>query len=61
MKCKHIIAVEVSFTLRTVVANEPIVIKPINPQCCPKRKCESIKKKGLRHNKRGNIQKFVRV
>ena len=58
MQCKHIIAVEVSFILRTVVAKEPIVIKPINPQCCPKCKCESIKKKGLRHNKRGDIQKF---
>jgi putative transposase len=58
MQCKHIFAVELSFILRTVVAREPIVIKPINPQCCPKCKCESIKKKGLRHNKRGDIQKF---
>lgn len=34
------------------------MIKPINLQCCQTCKCESIKKKRLRHNKRGDIQKF---
>ena len=58
MQCKHIIAVELSFILRTVVAREPVVIKPINPQCCPKCKAETIKRKGMRHNKAGDIQKF---
>jgi putative transposase len=58
MKCKHIIAVELSFILRTVVAREPIVIRPINPQCCARCKSETIKRKGMRHNKAGDIQKF---
>jgi transposase-like protein len=58
MRCKHIIAVEVSFILRPVVAREPIVIKPLDPQCCSRCKSETIKRKGIRHNKAGDIQKF---
>ncbi len=57
-KCKHIIAVDLSFILRKVVARQPVVIQPVNPQGCPKCKSESIRKKGIRHNMRGGIQKF---
>ncbi len=57
-KCKHAFAAEVSFILRKVVANRPVVIQPITIQGCPRCNSGSIKKAGLRHNKYGNIQKF---
>ncbi|MGH2638950.1 MAG: IS6 family transposase, partial [Rhabdochlamydiaceae bacterium] len=56
-KCKHIFAVEFSFTLRTQVQKR-VQILPVIASNCPKCNSLSIKKAGLRHNKYGNIQKF---
>lgn len=57
-KCKHIIAVELSFILRKVVAREQVIIQRVSVQGCPKCNSESIKKAGIRHNDSGDIQKF---
>ncbi len=57
IRCKHIIAVEVSLKLREHV--QARVIKPITDiHACIYCKSEQIKKDGLRHNKYGDIQKF---
>jgi putative transposase len=57
VKCKHVWATEISFALRKEVEIrriEPIV----NIQNCIYCKSVKIVKDGLRHNKRGDIQKF---
>jgi putative transposase len=57
VKCKHVWATEISFALRKAVEIrriEPIV----NIQSCIYCKSVRIVKDGLRHNKRGDIQKF---
>ncbi len=58
VRCKHIRAVEFSFKLRQEVQSR--VIEPITDiHACLFCKSENIKKKGLRHNKYGDIQKFL--
>jgi len=57
VKCKHIIAVKISYALRKEV--EVARIEPItNIQQCIYCKSSQIVKDGLRHNKYGDIQKF---
>ncbi|MDE1824354.1 MAG: IS1/IS6 family transposase [Candidatus Micrarchaeota archaeon] len=57
-RCKHIRAVELSFILRRIVAEAPLLIQPINLSVCPKCSSQDIKKVGLRHNKAGDLQKL---
>jgi len=57
LKCKHIWAVEFSLTLRREVSRQ-VVIKPINVQSCPGCHSDQIVKRGVRHNKYGDIQRF---
>lgn len=58
LKCKHIWAVEYSLALRRNV-EKSIVIQPITVSGCPHCKSENVKKAGLRHNKRGDIQRYT--
>ena len=57
-KCKHIIAVELSYILRKIVAREPVVIQQVSVKACPKCNAESIERRGIRHNKHVALQKF---
>ena len=57
LKCKHVHAVEFSRGIRQTVA-ESVTIAPVQISGCPKCKSESIKRVGIRHNKRGDIQKL---
>jgi transposase-like protein len=60
VKCKHIWAVEFSQKLREVVENQiEIVIAPISVQACPFCKSGKIIKKNIRHNKSGDIQRYL--
>lgn len=57
VRCKHIIAVQISLKLREHV--QARVIEPITSiHACIFCKSANIKKDGLRHNKYGDIQKF---
>jgi putative transposase len=56
VKCKHIFAVEISFALRKEV--EVAQIEPLQIKCCIFCNSSNIVKDGLRHNKRGDIQKY---
>jgi len=58
VKCKHIFAVEFSFALREQVKKE-IVIEPITSVVCLYCNSEGIVKKAIRHNKYGNIQRYL--
>jgi transposase-like protein len=58
VKCKHIFAVEFSFALREQVKKE-IVIQPITSVVCRYCNSDSIVKKAIRHNKYGNIQRYL--
>lgn len=58
--CKHIHAVEFSITLRQEVREKnKTVIQPVIISCCLFCKSDKIKKFGIRHNKCGDIQRFV--
>ena len=57
LKCKHVWAVEISWTLRKRV-EESIVIQPVSASKCPKCGSESIVKKGVRKNKHIALQKW---
>lgn len=58
--CKHIHAVEISIQMRKRVAEEQkVTIKPITVSECQFCHGENIKKFGIRHNKSGDIQRFV--
>jgi len=58
LRCKHIIAVEISQKLREHV--QARVIEPITDiHSCLFCKSDRIMKKGLRHNQYGDIQKFL--
>ncbi|MCZ7380451.1 MAG: hypothetical protein O8C64_02575 [Candidatus Methanoperedens sp.] len=57
-KCKHIFAVEFSFNLREQV-KKSIEIKPIVISECLYCHSANIKKDGIRHNKSGDIQRFI--
>ena len=56
--CKHILGVQVSFSLRKTV-EASVVIRPVNAQACPS--CQSVRvvKHGIRHNDYGDIQQFI--
>jgi len=56
-KCKHIWAVEISWTLRKRV-EESVIIQPVSVSNCPKCGSESIKKHGVRHNKHAALQRW---
>ncbi|MFZ0510543.1 MAG: DDE-type integrase/transposase/recombinase [Candidatus Nitrosopolaris sp.] len=56
VKCKHIFAVEISFALHKEV--EVARIEPLQLNCCIFCTSSNIVKDGLRHNKRGDIQKY---
>lgn len=59
VKCKHILAVEISFELRReIAAATKTVIPEVNRQVCLFCNSESIVKFGVRHNIRGDIQKY---
>jgi transposase-like protein len=58
IKCKHIWAVEISERLRQKVS-ENRVIQPINTSTCVFCGSENIVKDALRHNKYGDIQRYL--
>lgn len=57
-KCKHIFAAEFSIKLKEQVKKE-IIIQPVNIQDCVFCHSSYLKKFGVRHNKSGNIQRFI--
>ncbi len=57
LKCKHVWAVEISWTLRRRV-EEAVIIQPVSVSNCPKCGSESIRKHGVRHNKHVSLQRF---
>jgi len=58
VRCKHIWAVEFSIALREKVASR-IVLAPIQVHTCPICNSEQIVKHGIRHNKSGDIQRYM--
>lgn len=61
MKCKHIFAVEISWTLRQKVEEQTQAIRMIEPiqnQSCIACGSANLMKWGVRHNKAGDIQRF---
>ena len=58
VKCKHSFAAEYSRTLRAKV-RENVVIEPIEINACIFCHSDRLKKYGIRHNKQGNIQRFL--
>jgi putative transposase len=57
LKCKHVWAVEISWTLRKRV-EEARRIEPIQGQACVACGSENLTRWGVRHNKSGDIQVF---
>jgi transposase-like protein len=57
VKCKHVWAVEISWTLRKRVESQ-VVIQPPRVYSCPACGAVNIVKHGLRHNKYGDLQRF---
>jgi len=58
--CKHIHAVEFSIRIRKEVREKnKVVIQPITVSACLFCHSKNIKKFGIRHNKSGDIQRFV--
>jgi putative transposase len=60
LRCKHIIAVEISLKLHNTV-KESVVIQPVEIHACLFCQSPDLKKFGIRHNKSGNIQRFLCV
>ncbi|MDV3277777.1 MAG: DDE-type integrase/transposase/recombinase [Nitrososphaerales archaeon] len=58
IKCKHIFAVEFSHVLRQTVEQQ-VKIEPLDIQSCLYCYSKSIIKRGVRHNKNGDIQRFL--
>jgi transposase-like protein len=58
LKCGHVWAVEISWTLRQEVESGT-VIRPVNALACPS--CQSVRvvKHGIRHNDYGDIQQYL--
>ena len=57
--CKHIHAVEISLHMRNQAREQNrITIAPITTQECSFCKSQNITKNGIRHNKKGDIQRF---
>ena len=57
VKCKHIFGVEFSLRLRERVVGK--VIQEVQVSGCPRCQSEDIIKGGIRHNKSGDIQKYL--
>ena len=57
LKCKHVWAVEISWTLRKRV-EQTVVVQPVNVSACPKCASESIKRHGIRYNKHIALQRW---
>ncbi len=57
VRCKHIIAVEISQQLRNHV-HKNVVIEPVNISTCIVCGSSHLKKFGIRHNNYGDIQRF---
>jgi transposase-like protein len=57
LRCKHIIAVEISLKLREKVQES--IIQPVTVTTCLFCHSSNLKKIGLRHNKYGDIQRFL--
>jgi putative transposase len=58
VRCKHIIAVQISLELRSKV-RENVVIEPISITRCLACGSSNLKKFGLRRNKYGDIQRYL--
>ncbi len=58
VKCKHIWAVELSYSIREQV-RKSVVLQPIIISECLYCHSTNIQKNGIRHNKSGDIQRFV--
>lgn len=58
LKCKHVWAVEISWTLRKRVESQ-VVIQAVRADNCPACGAENIIRHGLRHNKYGDLQRFT--
>jgi len=58
VKCKHLWAMEISRAIREKVQSRT-VIEPINAQACPLCQSLNIAKHGVRHNKYGNIKRYI--
>lgn len=58
VECKHIIAVKMSFAMRKQVKAN-VVIDPVIVTTCMVCGSEKIQKSGLRHNKSGDLQRYV--
>jgi transposase-like protein/predicted nucleic acid-binding Zn finger protein len=60
LRCKHIIACQIRYEMREKV-RENIIIKPVEVTACLFCHSTELKKFGLRHNKYGDIQRFLCV
>jgi len=58
IRCKHIIAVQISLELRNKV-RENVVIQPVTITVCLFCRSSNLKKFGLRHNQYGDIQRYL--
>jgi transposase-like protein/predicted RNA-binding Zn-ribbon protein involved in translation (DUF1610 family) len=58
VECKHIIAVKLSFALREEVKAN-VVLDPVVVTYCPACGSEQIEKAGVRHNRSGDIQRYL--
>jgi len=58
VKCKHIWAVEFSLAVRNTV-KENVVIPNISLTVCPNCGSKALIKRGLRHNRYGDLQRFL--
>ena len=56
VKCKHIHAVEISFNLREQI--KKIRIEPLNEVVCQYCHSKNVVKRGVRHNKCGDLQRY---
>ena len=56
-KCKHVWAVEISWTLRKRV-EQASIIEPVSLSKCPSCGTSNIVKHGLRHNQYGDLQRY---
>ena len=57
--CKHIYAVQISFSLHVEVQKKQLVLQPISVSKCQYCGSQNIKKLCIRHNKSGDIQRFI--
>jgi len=58
VKCKHIWAVEFSFAIRRLVQKETVIAQ-LSTKACIYCGSERIIKKSIRHNKYGNLQRYL--